>query len=199
MQVIFICLSIAAVLAVSWAAYRLLYVRRKTKRLAKQKLEIFKELIRKLGMREKITEADILPLAENPSTRHALFGILEGFGRKDLFPLTFDTLEKSAESFLVNWLEFPTELNACPDEIEFYETISLEEDGKLLEYFVFRFKKSPPPPGFSDGWILGVAGPYQKDSRPYEIPLRVFSRFNEMGTISTSEEVRWVHEHIGRK
>jgi hypothetical protein len=150
-------------------------------------------------MREKAMEADILPLAENPSTRHALFGILNGFKRKDLFPENFNTLEKSAQSFLANWLEFPTELNAAPDKIEFYEKISLEENDQPLDYLVFRFKKLPPPSGLSDGWILGVAGPFQKHSRPYEIPLRVFNRFNEIGTVSTLEEVRWVHEHIGRK
>jgi hypothetical protein len=55
------------------------------------------------------------------------------------------------------------------------------------------------PQGFSDGLILGVAGPFLKHSRPYEIPLRVFSRFNEIGTISALEEVRWVHAHIGGK
>jgi flagellar biogenesis protein FliO len=62
MQLISICLLIAAILAISWVVYRIFYTRRKTKRLAEQKLQISQELIRKLDMGEKVMEADVLPL-----------------------------------------------------------------------------------------------------------------------------------------
>ncbi|MEX2235791.1 MAG: hypothetical protein WD824_26775 [Cyclobacteriaceae bacterium] len=174
-------------------------MKRKSGKLAAQKLKSFEGLIRKLSAKEPIGEEDIRSLAVNASTRHALFGILDGFGRKELFPGEYFTLEKSAESFLVNWLEFPTELNATPDTIELFTKITLQENDHAIEYFVFKYKKTPPPSGLPNGWMLGVTGPFGSDSKPYDIPEKVFSRFNELGSISTTDEVRWVHANINRK
>ena len=199
MKILLIGLLIILFLALIWFLYRTLYVSRKTRKKAAQKLRAFEGLLRQLAANEEITDEQVLPLAMNPATRQALHGILEGFGRRDLFPKTYYTLEKSAESFLVNWLEFPTELNAAPDKIELFTSIHLRENGETVEYFVFKYKKECPPPGLSDDWMLGVAGPFGPDSNPYDIPLRVFSRFNEVGTVSALDEARWVHEHIHRK
>lgn len=186
-------------LALLWFLYRTFYVKRKARKKTQQKLKTFEGLLRKLATGEDIRRDEILPLAANPATRHALHGILREFDRTTLFPEPYFTIEKSAESFLVNWLEFPTELNAPPDKIELFTVIDLEEDGQTLEYFVFKYKKSPPPAGISNDWLLGIAGPFGPESKPYDIPLRVFSRFNELGTVSAREEVRWVHDHINRK
>lgn len=180
--------------------YRFFYVRRKSRRRATQKLKIFEDLIRKLAAKEKISEDDVSALAKNPSTRHALFGILQGFNRIDLFPQAYFTTEKGAESFLVNWLEFPTELNAPPDKIELFTKITLQEKSDTIDYFVFKYKKLPfAGNSHPDMWMLGVAGPYDKESQPFDIPLRVFSRFNELGTVSAMEEASWVHENISKK
>jgi len=200
MKVLITLLAAILFLVTAWLLlYRMFFVRRNSRKKAEEKLNIFKGLLRKLTSHQTIEENDVLPLAANPATRHALFGILEGFKRTDLFPRTYYTLEKSAESFLVNWLEFPTELNAPPEKIELFTSITLQEDHETFEYLVFRYKKTPPPKGLSDDWMWGVAGPFGPDSKPYEIPLRVFSRFNEAGIVSAMEEVRWVHEHINRK
>jgi hypothetical protein len=199
MNILLMCLLIFIILAWAWLLYRVFYVKRKTKKLAAQKLKIFAGLIAKLTAKEMIHDDDLKRLVENPSTRHALFGILQGFGKSEIFPKEYFTLEKSAESFMVSWLEFPTELNGTPDQIEIFTKITLAEDPQMLEYFVFKYKKEPPPAGLSKGWMLGVTGPFGSDSKPYEIPLRVFSRFNELGSVSAIEEVRWVHGHINKK
>lgn len=186
-------------LIVVWFLYRNLYVKRKSRQKAAHKLRAFEHLLGKLTKHDTIKESDVLPLANNASTRHALFGILNEFGRTDIFPKSYFTLQKSAESFLVNWLEFPTELSVPPDAIEFFTAVTLEEAGESIEYFVFKYRKAPPQKGFSEDWMLGVAGPFGPESKPYDIPERVFSRFNGLGTVSPLEEVRWVHEHINRK
>lgn len=187
------------IIACVWSFYRVFYVKRRSRKRAIEKLKIFEGLIRKLSAKDSINDNDINGLAENPSTRHALFGILDGFGRQELFPHEYLTLEKSAESFLVNWLEFPTELNGTPDIIELFTKITLTENHHPIEYFVFKYKKTPPPSGLPTGWMLGVTGPFGPESKPYDIPQKVFSRFNELGTISATEEVRWVHSNISRK
>ena len=182
-----------------WFLYRVFYVKRKSRQLTEMKLRHFDGLIQKLKAKENIHKEDVLVLAQNPATRHALFGLLDGFGRMDVFPQDFFTLEKSAESFLVNWLEFPTELNSAPDQIQFFTKVTIRENEEFLEYFVYKYKKNPPSPGLPHDWMLGVIGPFGPDSKPYDIPLRIFSRFNVLGTVSALEEVRWVHEHINRK
>ena len=200
MQIIINSIACLIVFASVLLLYRAYYVRRKSRKQAQQKLKIFEGLIRKLAVKEKIYEDDVFFLAKNPSTRHALFGILEGFSRTDLFPPEYFTTEKGAESFLVNWLEFPTELNAPPDEIKLFTKITLQEKSEALDYFVFKYRRLPPPDSSQpDLWMLGVAGPYGTESQPYDIPLRVFSRFNELGTVPAMQEVRWVHENIRRK
>jgi hypothetical protein len=199
MKTLIILLSAIFLIAMAWLLYRMLYVRRNSRKKAAAKLNVFKGLLCKLASRTIIHENDVLPLATTPSTRQALFGILEGFNRTDLFPRGYYSMEKSAESFLVNWLEFPTELNAAPDKIELFTSVTLQEEQETFEYLVFKYKKAPPPAALSDHWMLGVVGPFDPESKPYEIPLRVFSRFNEIGTVSAMEEARWVHNHINRK
>jgi hypothetical protein len=194
-----ILLIVLILLAVAWLLYRTLYVKRKTKKKASEKLQTFASLLHRLSANEVVREQEIMSLAGNPSTRHALYGILKEFNRTDIFPDSYFTLEKSAESFLVNWLEFPTELNAAPDEIKFFTAVTLEELGETFDYLVFKYRKAPPPKGISSEWMLGVTGPFGPDSKPYDVPLRVYSRFNELGTVSALEEARWVHQHISRK
>ena len=105
------------------------------------------------------------------------------------------THEKGAESALVNWLEFPTELGIPPSEIELLEKISFDEDA--LDYYVFKYRTQPPH--WAAKWMMGVSGPYSKESMPYDVPLRVFSRFSEVGTVHPNHEVQWVHENINGK
>lgn len=174
------------------------YVNRKFWKLAAHKYRIFEPLIQKLRLGQEVNENEILSLAEDPSTRIALFGILEAHNRKDLFPTEYFNREKGAEGFLVNWLEFPTELGIAPHEITLHTKITLEEN-EVLDYYVFRYRTMPPHWAAKHNWMMGVSGPYVETSKPYDVPRRVFSRFNEVGSsISAENEVRWVHEHIGR-
>ena len=199
MQSIIIGLTCAIVLVFLLLIYRALYVSRQSTIRINNKLKLFQPLIGKLSKKEKIESADLTRLAGNPSTRHALFGILEGYGQADMFPSEYYTIEKAAESFLVTWLEFPTELNATAEKIELVTSITIVEPTETVDYLVFKYKKFSNPEKSEEAWMLGVAGPYTSASRPYDVPLRIFSRFNAAGTVSPLDEVRWVHENIGRK
>ncbi len=197
MQLIIIALTCVIVLGFLLLVYRAYYVSHQSQIRINDKLKLFQPLIGKLTKKENIESADLISLAENPSTRQALFGILKGYGRANMFPPEYYTIEKGAESFLVNWLEFPTELNATPAKIEFMTTITIDEPTDALDYFVFRYTKVLRMKS-DEVWMLGVAGPYTSTSRPYDVPLRVFSRFNPTATVNPLEEVKWVHENIAR-
>ena len=169
------------------------YVKRKSKKLAALKLKVVEPLVRKLALREDINQEEIVAIVKNPSFCYIVFWILQANHRTDLFPAEYFTQEKGAESFLVNWLEFPTELGAPPEEVELLTKVTVESD-QSLDYYVFKFRVVTA----KGDWMLGVAGPYSKETMPFEVPKRVFSRFNVVGTVSPASEVAWVHENINR-
>jgi hypothetical protein len=191
MEVLIFILLLFLAIAFAWTMYRALYVNKRSRKLTEEKFHLFEDIIGKLISGQTIEPERVLELAQNPSTRFNLFKILERFDQGSVFPRQYNTVEKSAERFLVNWLEFPTELSAAPDEIELADRINLPGLPDL-EYLVFRFKSRR----LTGQWMLGVVGPFGVDSKPFEIPQRIFSRFNATGTVSPLDEVRWVHTNI---
>jgi hypothetical protein len=171
------------------------YVRRRFHKQARQKYDLVKPLILKLNAGETPSRDEIATLAQQISLRHVVFDILNMHGRCELFPAEFSTIEKGAESCMVAWLEFPTELGRAPESIELMACVTLPEDA-AFSYYVFRYLARPSRWATQNAWMIGVCGPYSESSRPYTPPLRVYSRFNITGTISPEEEARWVHQHI---
>jgi hypothetical protein len=182
-------LVLALVVGAAWL-YRDFYVKREVRKLAFRKYEIIEPLMQKLASKEDISETEIMILAKDPSMRSGVFRALETYNMKNLFPTEYANHEKAAESFLVSWLEFPTELGIAPDEIELLEKITLNATEEL-DYYVFKYRTKTRL-----NWMVGVSGPYKKEHLLYEAPLRVFSRFKTVDSISPENEVRWVHENI---
>jgi hypothetical protein len=188
--IVFIFLAEAALL------YREFYIRRKFRKLSITKYKKIEPLHRKLAEDAEIAEAELSKIAEDPSLRCGLFRMLDAYDKNEIFPAAYFTIEKGAEGHLVNWLEFPTELGNAPDEIEIISKIALAEG---IEYYVFKYRSQWPRWARQLGWMIGVSGPYQEKSNPYDVPARVFSRFNTLGSISPEMEVAWVHKNINPK
>ena len=177
--------------------YRDYYLKRKFRKITEEKYKTLTPLIRRVWAREQVTEFEILEVAGNPAVRQALFFALATCQRLDLFPSKYLTYEKGAESSMVTWLEFPTELGVPPDEIEFMEEIVLQNEDDI-RYYAFRYRMLTPHWAKDAGWLIGVAGPYQKDTLPYDTPRRVFSRFNREDSTSVRSEVEWVHTNVNK-
>jgi len=175
--------------------YRDSYVKRKFRKQITERYGIVAPLIQKLDAGHSITKAEVLTMVKDPALRHGVFRVLEAYKRNDLFPSEYFTREKGAEGFLVNWLEFPTELGIPPDEIEFLTLITVRES-ENIDYYVFRYKTKLKLTLGKVDWMIGVSGPYYNHSDPYDIPHRVFSRFNSTDNISPEQEVQWVHDNI---
>lgn len=62
-------------------------------------------------------------IAASAEARNWLFRGLTDIGRIDLFPPRFFSQEAFAESDMVNWLAYPTELARTPDEIELMKVL----------------------------------------------------------------------------
>lgn len=195
MKTILISALILIVLVGGALLYRDHYIKRKLRKLAAQRYQVVAPLIQKLDSREGISKLEVYDMVTDPALRHGVYRVLEVYQRKDLFPAEFFTREKGAEGYLVNWLEFPTELGNSPEEIKFISIVTIF-DQEPLDYYVFQYKTKLPHATSQHEWMLGVSGPYHTASKPYDVPLRVFSRFNRVGTITPEQEVDWVHHHI---
>ncbi|MGN6420785.1 MAG: hypothetical protein ACTHMC_24960 [Pseudobacter sp.] len=167
--------------------------------------EIFvriKPLLDKLENNEPVSPATVFPFAADIRTRQMTYALLAEFERLDLFPEEYNTLIKSAEGQLANWLEYPTELDACPDEMEYIKRVTLDFDGQhnFVHYEVFKYRVNEPHWAAEDGWMLGVVGPYFDDSNPYDHARATFSRTSStVDKVSPEEEAKWVHDNISMR
>jgi hypothetical protein len=172
-----------------------IYVKQKLQKLANQKYEMLIPLIEKLESKEEINKQEMLAMVKDPSLRCSVYRVLKEYNQTDLFPAEYYTFEKGAEGFLVNWLEFPTELGNPPHEIEFVTIITIYKS-EPLDYYVFKYKMKMSRWSGHSNWMLGISGPYLKNSQPYDVPLRVFSRFKNIDHVSAEHEAMWVHQNI---
>jgi hypothetical protein len=175
--------------------FRDYYVSLKLQRLALLKYQALKALLEKLASNNPITPGEVFTIAQSPSLRITVFRMLEAQGLKQLFPLEFYSEEKGAEGHMVNWLEFPTELGQAPTEIILMKIVPIELQIQV-HYYAFKFRATSPRWAKKLNWMIGICGPYDEMTKPFDSPLRVFSRFNQVGIIKPEAEVQWVHENI---
>lgn len=202
MSVVFIVIGLVILSIVIFALYRVITVRRQNNKLNAERFERVKELHNKLENAQALAEQDVFPFAKNLLTRQTAFQLLSDYNKINVFPKEYNTLIKGAESNLANWLEFPTELAACPDEIEHIKRVTFDFDGKnnYVHYEVFKYRMNEPHWAAKNGWILGVVGPYFDDSKPYDFPQATFSRVSStLDKIVPEEEAKWVHENISMR
>ena len=179
--------------------YRWFTVRRQTRKYLVQSFARIKPFYDKLDNGITPSEDEIEGYAADFKTRYQAYYLLQEYGKTDLFPEAYHTIIMAAEGNLVTWLEFPTELDAMPDEIEHLEKVIIDVDGNDVNYHVFQFRVNEPHWAAKDGWMLGVVGPYVEDSEPYDMPSATFSRLHKVGETSAVEEAKWVHENISLK
>jgi hypothetical protein len=202
MNTVAIIVGILIGIIVLFAVYRFLKVSSQNRKLNERRFERIRPLLEKLKNGLPIDPKEVLPFAENVATRQLTFQLLSSQGKRELFPEEYHTLIKGAESQLANWLEFPTELDACPDEMEHIKRVTFDFDGQgnYVHYEVFKYRVNEPHWAAKDGWMLGVVGPYFDDSKPYDHAGATFSRVTStVDKVSPEEEAQWVHEHISMR
>lgn len=143
-----------------------------------------------LTAHQVVEPAAVERVAAQAETRNRLWEALNGFERLDLFPPRHATQEAFAESALVEWLTFPTELNSAPEEIQLEKKIAVaSKKYQRLYYYVFQFRTLPPHWAAERGWLKGFAGPYPLGAPPSPRALgSSFSKFEAWKTM-TAEEI----------
>jgi hypothetical protein len=110
-------------------------------------------------------ESAVARVAADPEARRRLFDGLNELDQLQLMPAEHRTQQALAESELVEWLAYPSELGRPPAAIEFAELVSAETDEGALDLYVFRFRAEGGRPRRGT-WFAGVAGPYRREDAP---------------------------------
>ena len=131
---------------------------------------------------------------QSAETRNLLHDRLSAAGREDLFPVEYATQDAFAESDLVAWLVFPTELARAPDQIELMQIQPFKSDddpdGGDNEIYLFRFRVHEPHWAAEKGWMAGIAGPFPRHGPPTTEGLgATFSRFEPWDSQSPEEHL----------
>ena len=185
-----------------FVAYRIISIRKAGRETLQRRFKRIQSLYDKIESKETVTGEDVYDFAKNILTREATFNLLKDSGLSALFPKEFYSVEKAGETYLANWLEFPTELDACPDEIEHLKGVTIDFDGQnnLVHYEVYKYRVNEPHWAAKNNWILGVVGPYFDGSNPYDYPQAIFSRVTStVDKTSPEDEAKWVHENISMR
>ena len=193
MKVIIIILEFVVIVVAIFA----IVLRQHNSKLYSERFKRIATLHEKLKNGQNLTGKDVYPFAQNILTREITFLLLNDHDKTDLFPQEYYSIVKGAESNLANWLEFPTKLGVCPEEIEYIKrvTIDFDKQKNQVHYEVFKFRVNEHHWASKDGWLLGVVGPYYDDSKPYDFPNFTNSRFVGIDHVSPEEEVKWAHEN----
>jgi hypothetical protein len=149
---------------------------------------------------EDVDSERLFTVAASAETRNMLYDSLERLNRSSLFPQQFKTQAAFAESDMVGWLTFPTELGCVPDEIELMHVGSVETDADKgpMDYYVFRFRMLAPHWGAKDGRLAGVSGPFlRKDAPSTSAYGSTFSRFDAWESQTAEEHLEAIVENIG--
>ncbi|MGN7721935.1 hypothetical protein [Chitinophaga sp. 22620] len=199
MTFVYILLAIVAAIAV-FVIYRLVAVKKASRRAQEIKFERISPLLDKLESGVPTGTEDVLPYVKDVRTRESAYSLLKDFNLSHIFPPEFNSLVHSSEANLANWLEFPTELAAIPDEMAYIKRVTIDFDGQqhFVHYEVFRFRVNAPHWAAGKGWMLGVVGPYFDESQPYDWPQCTFSRLTSEHDGTPETEARWVHEKISK-
>jgi hypothetical protein len=142
-------------------------------------------------------EADLVAFASDRRTRRVLYDVLDHQSKLPLFPRQFLTWEAMAEADLAAWLVHPNELGSPPDEMELVTKV--RAPAADTRFFVFRFRMRPPHWAAKDGWLAGVAGPYDlsQDPRPYAPG--TFSRFESFDSRTPEQHVEMIDRATSKR
>jgi hypothetical protein len=175
-------------LPVVWLIYRAIAGGRRAYRSLLARIAPITEA---LGAGRDPSEVDLLAFAGDRGTRRVLYDVLDHQGKLHLFPKQFLTWDAMAEAELAAWLNHPNELGSPPDEMELMAKVRATGADAAADrhYFVFRFRAAPPHWAAKDGWLAGIAGPYDMSQEPRPSGSGTSSRFESFDSRTPEQHV----------
>lgn len=137
-----------------------------------------------------MSASEIERVAADPETRITLLGELANIGRLDLAPAQHRTQTAIAESDMVRWVTYPTELGRPPDDIELLGQATLDDAGHPADLLLFKFRTHAPHWSADNGWMVGAAGPYRRADQPtLKAGGLTFSSFAQLEEMPLAEHI----------
>ena len=140
-------------------------------------------------------------IAAHSEMRTWLYQELRRRSQLALLPEKYLTQAALAESDMVHWLTYPTELGRVPDEIELMKVFPIDTGltGGIYDYYLFRFRTHEPHWAAKNGWIAGISGPFRRDEQPSTDALGdTFSTFDKWDSKSPEEHIGDIREIMER-
>ncbi len=157
-------------------------------------------IIRRLSEGETVSRDEVAALAARPELRYMLYASLRAANRADLLPSgTASSVEEGACS-LAYWMMHPNELHDAPELIEHVETLKRPVDGGEASFHVYRYKMPTGHWAAANDWMLGLVGPVQENTEPYQDRSPAFSRVSDLdGKTMPDELVDWYVDMLRKK
>ena len=102
-----------------------------------------------------VSQTVIHALARDLEYANLTYGVLQRYGRTELFPVNCTTEEYLAKSDLVHWLTFPTELGKVPDEIVYIGRIKQLFKKEVFHVFKYRSDSDTLDENLKNKWLIG--------------------------------------------
>ncbi|HUF28421.1 MAG TPA: hypothetical protein VMM18_15700 [Gemmatimonadaceae bacterium] len=188
MKIVLLVLGSVALLIVAMIAWLIFAAYAGGRRAYRRMLDRIAPVVTALAAGTDPAPEHIDAFARDRETRKVLHDVLAASGRLHLFPRQWLTWEAMAEADLVAWLCHPNEMSAPPAGIEMMARVPAP-DGAVGDFFVFRYRMEPPHWRASDGWLAGVAGPYEAAGDPAPHGPGTFSHFEKFDARTAEEHV----------
>jgi hypothetical protein len=188
---LYVLAAVAAVLLVGYAWLRARVVRggrRRDEALVMAIGPVGEKLARGLP----VPPEEMAAVARTPQLRVALFPILLGHKKLELFPKEYLDEASQAESQLAYWLMHPNEAGDAPEELQPVEVVTRPLRHGPHRFHVLRYRMPAGHWAAEDGWLLGIVGPFADGDAPYVGPAGAFSRMDDKhGQTQPAELVDW--------
>jgi HEAT repeat protein len=131
-------------------------------------------------------------VAANAEMRNWLIQELQKTHELERIPARYRSQAAIAESEMVQWLAYPTELGHVPSAISLAKVISTETHSGVVDIYVFKIKTD-------DGWVAGLAGPYVRADEPTtDSGGATFSSFEPWDSKSPEEHAKQMVELVSK-
>ena len=102
-----------------------------------------------------VSQSMIHALAQDLEYANLTYGVLQRYGKAELFPANCATEEYLAKSDLVHWLTFPTELGKVPEEIVYIGRIKRLFKKEVFHVFKYRSDSDTLDENLKNKWLIG--------------------------------------------
>jgi hypothetical protein len=172
-DIILFIIGIVVIGVVMFFAYKTIYERLRISNLTGDDLKFYnvRRIYKKLKRGETPKATLIKKKAFDLEKRTLIYDVLNTFNKTELFPYELQTLEKSSESYLANWLDNNEYFESFPDEIIYEKMIKLDNGSSVL---IFKFKNYS-----HKEWLIGYVCYGSHKIYPYMKPDFISSEFNK--------------------